>query len=214
MFGTPQPYNAKLQNDLIGHNKAPFVFVSLLDSYVGKAAREWFSNAENIQWAEKVMNFYSRGVPSRTNPNSAFLHDDRFKKDCYFFFHACKYFKQFNFPIPAIQGNCGVIKEIITVLNSEKESVLQSGNGWVEQQSVRILNDLKADLELKFANMGCRTYLDQSEQLYQINTMTTVTDVAIQGSKDKQQDAANSNYAIYAIIAVIIIIIFIKLFRQ
>lgn len=171
------------------------------------AGVDFFSSTSNLIYAKEVMKFFNRGLP-QLNINDI----TSFALDCQSFYSACRYFKLMGFPFQDIQGNCQLIKDTITVINTEKENVYNTSPSKWGNEEQRVLNSMKTYLEQQQAKLSCNLYLTQSEQQYQIDTMTKVTDAAISSPKSSQ-DTAVTKYAIYGVIAVIIIMIFIKMFR-
>lgn len=191
--------------------------VGYVKGWLRDAAIPFFNDINNVAKAKDVMLFYNREIPTidhHVNLKNSFIHGlpivADFTLDCYFFFAACKYFKQFNFPIQNLQSNCGLMKDLITVINNEKESVLQRGATKWEKKEILVLNNMKTAIELQMSNLNCNLYLTQTEQQYQIDSVTKVAEQSINSNSQKTD---YTNYAIYGIIAIIVIVIFIKMVK-
>lgn len=206
--------DAILQKQLIEVYK----LIGKKESWLGPDGVGFFNNNSNLTYAKDVMAFFNRVIPKYTgiSTNISLWKGTNAAKDfafdCHRFLSACKYFKLFGFPMQENKGNCQLMKDTVSVINNEKENVLQKRSGDWGEQEMSVLNSMKTYLEQQQAKLSCNLYLTQSEQQYQIDTMTKVTDAAISSPKSSQ-DTAVTKYAIYGVIAVIVIMIFIKMFR-
>lgn len=192
-----------LQDGLLNHS-----YAGPSAEWLKQPAIQFFQDANNIQYAFAVMNFYSRDIPLRNDKNKW---DDLYK-----FYQACKYFKTFNLPLQSSTANCQKFNDLVVAIDAEKANVLQVEKGVAANISTGVLNDIKTWLQTQFATLSCQTVINNQQQQQQVDIITQVADKALEAPSGQadQQKKNTTLYIVYAVAAIIVVVVIVKIFKR
>lgn len=197
-------YNSKYPTDTDLRN-------ALIYAYSGSAYHaDWVQDINMMKWARAVMDYYSRGLPSRSD--GGYWAD---RSDLFFFDTAVKYFKRFEYRNIYTQGDCEMLKEMGPAIDAEITSIFQrraaGAFGTGEQgHFLTVLNDLKQKIATAMAQLTCDQYLTNQQNQDVLNTQFQ----QIKQAQTLTKTDKTTTYIVYGMIASVLVVTGILLMKD